>query len=64
MKVCILTKKNEKIPIIGTIRDEAIISGIRMECYFSPHPAAELARRHIEIDILSIKYTVKGRMVH
>lgn len=35
-----------------------------MECYFSPHPAAELARRHIEIDTLSIKYTVKGRTVH
>lgn len=53
-----------KIYIFSTVRDEAIISGSKTKRYFSPHPAAELAGRHIEIDALSIKYTVKGRTVH
>lgn len=62
MKLCILTEKNENI--FAAVRDEVIISGIRMECYFSPHPIAELARQHRDITIQLIKYTVKGRTPH
>lgn len=62
MKLCILTEKNENI--FATVGDEVIISGIRIECYFSPHPTAELARQHTDINAQLIKYTVRGRTLH
>lgn len=41
LKLCILTKKDDNV--FGTAGNEVIILGIRTECYFSPHPAAEPA---------------------
>ena len=35
-----------------------------MECYFSPHPASELARAHIKSTLIPIKYIVKDRTLH
>lgn len=50
MKLCILTE-NENI--FANVRDEVIISGIRMECYFSLHPDAELAKEHTNLHFIN-----------
>lgn len=47
MKLRILTEDEN---VSANVEDEVIISGIRMECYFSPHPAAELDRDINKID--------------
>lgn len=55
MKFDILTEDEN---VLATIEDEVIISGIRMKCYYSPHPAAELVRGHQKIHIFYQKNTL------